>query len=121
MFSALADPVRRDLLAAVAERPRRVVDLAAGRGISRPAVSRHLRRLAEAGLVTAEQQGRERHYRVRPEPLVEMRAYLATLPHPRSRPTLLAADLEALDTEVHRTSRERRRARRPASSTEEIA
>ena len=51
VFGALADPVRRSLLDELAAGPSRVVDLAARRPISRPAVSKHLRLLAEAGLV----------------------------------------------------------------------
>ena len=42
VFAALADPVRRSLLEEMAAGPARVVDLAAGRPISRPAVSKHL-------------------------------------------------------------------------------
>ena len=52
IFGALADPVRRSLLAELAGEPCRVVDLAASRPISRPAVSKHLRLLLEAGAVT---------------------------------------------------------------------
>ena len=44
VFAAIADPVRRDLLRTLSEGSARVVDLAAGRPISRPAVSKHLRR-----------------------------------------------------------------------------
>ena len=61
-FAALADPVRRGLLRALAAGPARVVDLAAAHPISRPAVSKHLRLLTEAGLATVEDRGRERHY-----------------------------------------------------------
>ena len=49
MFGALADPTRRGLLSDLAAGPRRVVDLAADREISRPAVSKHLRLLLETG------------------------------------------------------------------------
>ena len=61
-FAALADPVRRGLLRALAAGPARVVDLAAAHPISRPAISKHLRLLTEAGLASAEDRGRERHY-----------------------------------------------------------
>ncbi|HMO11687.1 MAG TPA: ArsR family transcriptional regulator, partial [Actinotalea sp.] len=44
-FAALADPVRRSLLAALTSGPARVVDLAQAQAVSRPAVSRHLRLL----------------------------------------------------------------------------
>ena len=105
-FAALADPVRRALLRALASGPRRVVDLADGLPISRPAVSKHLRLLTAAGLVTAEDHGRERHYALRPEGLGPVTTYVDSLlaPHP-----LTANALDALDTEVRRAGRDRRR------------
>jgi len=107
-FGALADPVRRSLLIELADGPRRVVDLAAHRPISRPAVSRHLRLLAEAGLVEAAERGRERHYGLRVEGLLPVQAFLAGLvPGPLASQTFAQA-LDALDTEVRRTVRERR-------------
>jgi DNA-binding transcriptional ArsR family regulator len=106
-YAALADPVRRTLLRAVAGRPQRVVDLADGLPISRPAVSRHLRLLAEAGLVTVEVRGRERHYALDREGLVPVTAYVDSLV---VRPAPLTEHaLDALDTEVRRTARDRRR------------
>ena len=79
VFTAIADPVRRDLLRTLSAGSARVVDLAAGRPISRPAVSRHLRVLAEAGLVVAEDAGRERHYRASPPGLRPLEAFLDEL------------------------------------------
>jgi DNA-binding transcriptional ArsR family regulator len=104
MFAALADPVRRSLLAELAETPRRVVDLAAGRSISRPAVSKHLRLLLEAGAVTVSDRGRERYYALDRTALSEVAAYVASL---AAGPVSEQA-LDALATEVRRTSRERR-------------
>jgi DNA-binding transcriptional ArsR family regulator len=114
-FEALADPVRRDLLAEVATRPMRVVDLAARQPISRPAVSKHLRLLSEAGLLEVAAHGRERHYTLRQEPLAEVREFVDHLMTvaPRVTPQML----DALDTEVHRTSREHRQAS-PATTRE---
>ena len=106
VFAALADPVRRDLLAAVASRPMRVVDLTARQSISRPAISRHLRLLTQAGLLEVEQHGRERHYALRAEPLRGVRQYLRRLEAPATK--LTTGALDALDTEVRRTSRDRR-------------
>jgi DNA-binding transcriptional ArsR family regulator len=106
-FAALADPVRRDLLVELAAGPARVVDLADARPISRPAISRHLRLLTEAGLVRAEERGRERHYALRPSGLEPVAAYVAGL---RRTPPLTAHVLDALETEVRRTTRERRTA-----------
>lgn len=107
VFSALADPLRRGLLVRLASGAARVVDLAAEHPVSRPAVSRHLRVLAEAGLVEADDHGRERHYRLRPERLDEVRTFLSEL---ERRPLVMDQALDALATEVRRTTRERRSA-----------
>ena len=66
-LAAVAHPVRRDLLARVRERPARVTELAAGFDISLPAVSRHLRVLEHAGLVTRSIEGRD-HFIAASEP-----------------------------------------------------
>ena len=116
-FAALADPLRRELLTRLAAGPARVVDLAADHPVSRPAVSRHLKVLADAGLVEADDLGRERHYQLRPDSLHEVRAFLATL---ERRPLIPESALDALETEVRRTSRERRRTT-PTTQQEEIA
>jgi DNA-binding transcriptional ArsR family regulator len=109
-FEVLADPIRRDLLRQLAAGPARVVDLTAAYDVTRPAVSRHLRLLTEAGVATAEDHGRERHYRLEPAGLEPVRRLLDEL-SPSSR--IAESALDALDTEVHRTRRDRRR---PAAS-----
>lgn len=103
VYGALADPLRRSVLVRLAGGPLRVVDLAASYDVSRPAVSKHLRLLTEAGLVTATERGRERHYALRREGLEPVRALLADLAGP-----LTTNVLDALDTEVRRTVRDRR-------------
>jgi len=114
VFAALADPVRRSLLREIAGSAVRVVDLAAGRSVSRPAVSRHLRVLSDAGLVTATDRGRERLYALRPAGLSPVAALLRELGDPDEDAggprggRVPAHALDALDTEVRRTSRERR-------------
>lgn len=105
VFAALADPVRRQLLRALTGGPARVVDLAEQHPISRPAVSRHLRVLTEAGLTVADDRGRERHYRLRPEALSPVTALVAEL---SARPPFDESVLDGLDLEVRRTGRERR-------------
>src|SRR6478752_10415812 len=111
-FEGLADPLRRDLLRRLAAGPARVVDLASAYEVSRPAVSRHLRLLTEAGLTSAEDRGRERHYRLELAPLDDMRRFLDELdvaPTARPRPPRFGEGvLDALGTEVHRTRRDRR-------------
>ncbi len=104
VYAALADPVRRSLLRAVVAGPARVVDLAAEQAISRPAVSRHLRLLGEAGLVQAQTRGRERRYRLTPSGLDPVRQLLGELEG--SGPRFTEQHLAALDLEVRRTVRE---------------
>lgn len=104
IFSAIADPVRRSLLQELAHEPRRVADLASGRSISRPAVSKHLRLLLDAGVVSVTDRGRERLYALDRSALAPVAAYVAGL---TARPIDDHA-LDALETEVRRTTRERR-------------
>jgi len=77
VFEAIASPVRRALLDALAAGPLPVRDLAAGFTISRPAVSQHLRILKEAELVSEERFGRERRYQLNPSPLRDVRTWIA--------------------------------------------
>lgn len=63
-FAAAAEPTRRRILQLLARRPQIVTDLASHFDVTRSAISQHLGVLAEAGLVSAEQQGRQRLYRV---------------------------------------------------------
>jgi DNA-binding transcriptional ArsR family regulator len=75
-FSALADPTRRQIFERLARRPRPVGELAEGLPVSRPAVSQHLKVLADAGLVVATRDGNRRLYRVDPDGVAGMRSYL---------------------------------------------
>jgi DNA-binding transcriptional ArsR family regulator len=75
-LAALADPTRRRLLRLVGERPRKVGDLARAFPVSRPAVSKHLRVLRDAGLVQAEPRGRARIYRLMPGGIAELRRWV---------------------------------------------
>lgn len=71
-FRALADRTRREIVEALGAGPRAVHDLAGRFDMSRPAVSKHLRVLREAGLVALEPSGKENLYRLEPGPLGEV-------------------------------------------------
>ena len=75
-LAALADPTRRRLLRLVGERPRKAGELANAFPVSRPAVSKHLRVLREAGLVEAKPTGRARIYRLAPGGITEVRRWV---------------------------------------------
>jgi DNA-binding transcriptional ArsR family regulator len=76
---ALADPSRRAVIDMLRREPRRSSDMASALALSRPAMSRHLRVLREAGLVEEESTGddaRVRMYQLRPEPFNQLRGWL---------------------------------------------
>jgi DNA-binding transcriptional ArsR family regulator len=75
-LAALADPTRRRLLRLVGERPRKAGELAEDFSVSRPAVSKHLRVLREAGLVESEPRGRARIYRLAPGGISEVQRWV---------------------------------------------
>jgi DNA-binding transcriptional ArsR family regulator len=74
--AAIADPIRRRVLELVRDEELPAGAIAANFPVSRPAVSRHLRVLREAGLVHERRSGRERLYRADPAPLGELRRWL---------------------------------------------
>jgi DNA-binding transcriptional ArsR family regulator len=73
---AISDPIRRRVLELVRDRELPAGELAAQFEVSRPAVSRHLRVLREAGLVRERRDGKLRLYRADPAPLAELREWL---------------------------------------------
>lgn len=111
IYAALADPVRRAILEALNERPLTAGQLADRFPISRPAVSRHLKVLRGAGLVTVAASGRTRIYRVEHAPLAEIEDWLAQ--YRDGWPSRF----DALETEVFRTRRERERNERAQGNT----
>ncbi|MDC0768575.1 ArsR/SmtB family transcription factor [Streptomyces sp. HD] len=81
VFSALANPVRRQLLDALRDGPRAVNDLAGRFELSRPAISEHLQVLRQARLVREEPRGRQRFYHLEPAPLAEVGEWLHPFEH----------------------------------------
>jgi DNA-binding transcriptional ArsR family regulator len=102
---AIADPVRRGILVMLRDEPLAAGDIAARFAMSRPAVSRHLRVLRESGLVRDTPAGRRRFYELDAGRFAELIEWLGQF----ARATGWDRRLDALETEVYRTRRERRR------------
>ena len=79
LLKALADPIRLDVIHALAQGERCVCDLTGELNLSQSKLSFHLRVLREAGLLTDRQSGRWIYYRLQPDALAALEAWLAEL------------------------------------------
>ena len=95
-FDALAEPNRRRILDLLRDRERPVGELVDALSLTQPAVSKHLRVLRDAGLVEARVDAQRRLYRLRPDPLHEIDAWLAPYR------ALWSSSLDALEREIER-------------------
>ena len=95
-FEALAEPNRRRLLDLLRAGERPAGELVAAMDLSQPGVSKHLKALREAGLVESRAVGQQRLYRLAPEKLAEIDAWIA--PYRR----LWAGRLDALESHLER-------------------
>ena len=98
VLDVIAEPTRRRILDAVRDRECSVTDLVEQVGMHQPGVSRHLKVLRDAGLVEVRRDAQRRLYRLRPEPLMELDAWLEPY---RAQ---WADRLDALERHLHRTS-----------------
>ena len=81
VFTAIAHPVRRQILNSLVRNTLTVTDLAEPFKISRSAISQHLSVLLDSGLVAVEKRGREHFYRLRPENLNEVYRWIKQFEH----------------------------------------
>jgi DNA-binding transcriptional ArsR family regulator len=135
--AAIADPVRRDILMMLRERGLPAGQIADRFPISRPAVSRHLRVLRESGLVHDTLVGRQRVYELDPSRFTDLVEWLdqvtsvagtsavgapaAGTPTAGTPTAAWQRRLDALETEVYRTRRERQTAASRDASEKETA
>ena len=71
VFTALAHPIRRDIVERLSEGPATVGEVTAGLGVSKPTISRHLKMLEDAGVVSRVVAGRNHRLALEPRPLAE--------------------------------------------------
>jgi DNA-binding transcriptional ArsR family regulator len=76
VFGALAHPIRRGILARLSAGEATVAELARPFGVSAPAITKHMRVLEEAGLLSREKQGREHHCRLERKRMREAEAWI---------------------------------------------
>jgi DNA-binding transcriptional ArsR family regulator len=75
-FEVLAEPNRRRILDLLLDGPLPVGEVVERIGLTQPGTSKHLRVLRQAGLVRVRKEAQRRFYELRPEPLVEVSAWL---------------------------------------------
>jgi DNA-binding transcriptional ArsR family regulator len=107
-FAVVAEPNRRTILSLLLSSERSVGEIERELGLSQPSVSKHLRVLREAGFVESRIEAQRRLYRLRPEPLKELDAWLLPFRRFWSRHVdALERHLDAMD-EVPSTKRRKR-------------
>ena len=108
-FAIIAEPSRRAILSLLATAERSVGDLEAELELPQPSISKHLRVLRDAGLVEATVDAQRRVYRVRPEPLQEIEAWLAPFRRLWTRHVdALEKHLDRMDPPQKKKSRKKR-------------
>ena len=105
-FAILAEPSRRAILSLLASSEQSVGDIEEQLDLSQPSVSKHLRVLREAGFVESRIDAQRRLYRIRPEPLMEIDAWL----EPFRR--FWSVHIDALERHLDRTNPAPRRKRK---------
>jgi len=99
VFAAIADPTRRRIVELVATQELPAGDIAGAFAVSRPAISRHLRVLRQAGVLAARVDGQRRLYRLEPKALDELDSWIERTRH------FWAQHLEELDEHLQRNAK----------------
>lgn len=110
LFDVVAEPNRRAILSLLLSSERSVGELEQELRLSQPAVSKHLRVLRQAGFVESRIEAQRRLYSLRPEPLMELDAWLAPFRRFWSRHLdALERHLERMEMEEKPTSKQGRK------------
>lgn len=89
LLRALAEPIRLQVIEALAGGERCVCELTSELGLAQSKLSFHLKVLKQAGLITAREEGRWVYYTLRPEAIENLRTWLAQLANHCTRPAVL--------------------------------
>ena len=106
-LQALAEPTRRAVVALLRDGPQRAGEIADALSMSRQAMSRHLRVLRQAGVIhevgatSADEDARARTYRLEPQPLADLQAWLGEVQ------AFWGAQMQAFRKQAERVARER--------------
>jgi DNA-binding transcriptional ArsR family regulator len=106
VFEIIAEPNRRAILSLLLSAEQSVGDIERQLGMAQPTVSKHLRVLREAGVVEAKVDAQRRLYRLRPEPLQEVDAWLAPFRE------FWAPQLDALELHLDRMAKQKTKAKK---------
>ena len=106
MFEIIAEPNRRAILSLLVSSEQSVGEIERQLGMAQPTVSKHLRVLRDAGFVEATVDAQRRLYRLKPEPLQEVEAWLAPFRQ------FWSAHLDALERHLDRMDRSTRTKRK---------
>src|SRR5258706_4244555 len=116
VLAAIAEPNRRAILQLVGQREMAAGEIAAQFAVTRPAVSQHLSVLKGVGLIVERRDGTRRLYRLRPEGLTELRAFLGGLLPDALQRVKAAADATASGVVEASSLSAERTPRRPGQS-----
>jgi len=105
-FAIIAEPSRRAILSLLAAAEQSVGDIEEHLQLPQPSISKHLRVLREAGFVESRVDAQRRLYRIRPEPLMEVDAWLAPFRH------FWSARIDALERHLDRVNPPTRKKRK---------
>jgi uncharacterized protein YndB with AHSA1/START domain/DNA-binding transcriptional ArsR family regulator len=119
VLTAIAEPHRREILRLIQIKELSSGEIASHFTVTRPAISQHLRVLADAGLVSLHKEGTRRLYRARPEGMAELREFLEAFW--TGRLNVLKAEAEAQEAQQDQEAQEEETMRPPRQVTPEAA
>ncbi|MEP6596442.1 MAG: metalloregulator ArsR/SmtB family transcription factor [Ginsengibacter sp.] len=114
VFQAIADPTRREIINMIAHQSLNLNSVAENFKISRPAISKHIKILAECGLIVVKQQGRERYCEAKLQKLNEVSEWIAQYR------VFWTKKLDALENFLNKEVNSKKKSDRPAIGSRQV-